>query len=270
MKVLITVTFLIGIGFVVGQFVQINTLVTPQDPTVLVTTAYRNYEGSSDNPQSPSVEKAISYCNQALGIDPQNLSAYRLLADIHMRRADYFEAMVNWKRLMDLQTHQKDVNKTIEAKIRFCMDQLIRQKFRPEEINSFIDSEMNSLKMDLYEAKQKLNEQAATHQNQIAELQQTINSSDKKMIKFQKDVRSILLILENQNNLANKERIISKLENLSDTRFVRYIIKPGDTFGKIAASHGISPSELQEYNSVSDPNKISPGEPLFILAHQSQ
>lgn len=266
MKVLITIIFFIGVGFVVGQFVKVNSLITPQDPAVLVTTAYRNFEGSANNPQSPSVQKAISYCNYALDIDPQNISAYRLLATIHMRRGDYFEAMVNWKRLIDLQPHQKDVNRTIDAKIRLCMDHLIRQKFQPEEINSFIDSEIKGLKMDLYDARQKLEEERGLNQKEVAKLRESIDSSDKKMIKFQKEVRDIFLMLEKQENLRNKEKIVSKLENLSDTRFVKYIIKPGDTFGKIAINHGITTAELQKYNLVTDPNKISPGDPLFILS----
>ena len=102
MRIVITMIFFVGVGFVIGQFVRVKTIVTPQDPEVLYTEAYRHYEASADKVHRSSVDNSINFCRLALDLDPDYENAYRLLGNIHMKRENYIEALACWKKLQDI------------------------------------------------------------------------------------------------------------------------------------------------------------------------
>lgn len=255
--------FFVGVGFVIGQFVRVKTIVTPQDPEVLYTEAYRHYEASADNVHRSSVDKSINFCRLALDLDPDYENAYRLLGNIHMKRENYIEALACWKKLQDIHPHQVDINQNLESKIKECIDQLIRQKFQPEEVNGILASEIQSLKSQQKRLITNHLDDLESKNESILSLRQTIKSNDKKMVQFQKTALKVQTLIE-KSEFNSKQSIVREMEKLSDSRFIKYKIKRGDTFSQIATMFKVSVEELCELNNISDPHKISPGDTILI------
>lgn len=54
------------------------------------------------------------------------------------------------------------------------------------------------------------------------------------------------------------------IEGNKDASYTTYVVKRGDTLGKIARLHGMNYKELAEYNSISNPNLIRVGQVIKI------
>lgn len=54
------------------------------------------------------------------------------------------------------------------------------------------------------------------------------------------------------------------IEDNKDASYTTYVVKKGDTLGKIARLHGVNYKELAEYNSISNPNLIKAGQAIKI------
>lgn len=262
MKFLFLVFFLVGIGFILGQFITINSLMNPKDPNAYVSEAYRIHESAGTN--SGSIPKAIKLCEEALALDSNHAPAYRLLARIYMQRGEYIFALPNWEKFRALQPKDSDMQETIDSKIQECVRNLVISNIPSEEINSYLATNVSRLEARIETNHKKHQAALEEKDREIAFLTGEKKDLENHQVEMQQMVTQLLLLVERSESTNQKAKFLELLKKMSKTKFMRYTIKRGDTISKIAKNFGVTPESIVDLNRIENFNRISPGDIIYI------
>ncbi len=275
MRATVTVFISVLAGFFGGQHIDLKSVMTPQNPSVLVDQAFDKFQSSQDNPYGTMVDKAINYCETALTLTNQFYKAHQLLATIHMDRGNYATAMVHWQKVLEQQPEQDDLNITVEKKIKSCVEGLVKEYLPPTEVNGILAMTINDLEARLQNRKEQISRMQDEHkvqmsslsarfETEITTLQNQIAALEQEKVRTQKVIIDIQKQLAEVPDARKKSDLKMALSTITDDELVEYTVRRGDTFSSIAKQNGIEVKKLAYINEVTDPNRLNIGDILLI------
>ena len=287
MKNFLSIIVSLVIGFAVGQSFRLDSFLKPQNPSVLVDQAFQKYDTSRTDINSPSINKAVEYCEKALSLTNHCPEAHQLLATIYMEREEYVESLRHWSQLSKQEAAQVHLSENAGKRIKSCVEKLMQKHLPTREINGILSLSIQTKEREIEALRKQIEELQKQHdqdklllaenarkeadklQVQINNLNSRIQDGQAEMIDLQKKAIEIQSLLAKLPEFPGRNDIAAKIQKITDTDMVEYTVKTGDTISKIASTYNISVEKLVHLNRIDNPHTIPVGRVIFVPVSKS-